>query len=171
VVRDALNKVVKNLLPNKTLQRVKRYLRREARKPVDMSVRQYIMHIYCINTQEIACCPPAFDRIQCLSDDEIIDILLFGIPKSWQRKMDRQGFDLLAKSLTEVVEFMKHIEMSEDFNSNKKVASVMKKGNNKIKPMAKEVRVPMAPNIVCCTATTIPTTLWSARHSWSKLRS
>jgi len=73
VVRDALNKVVKNLLPNKTLQRVKRYLRREARKPVDMSVKQHIMHIYCISTEEIARCPPAFDQNQCLSDDEIID--------------------------------------------------------------------------------------------------
>ena len=23
----------------------------------------------------------------------IIDILIYGIPKSWQREMDRQGFD------------------------------------------------------------------------------
>jgi len=50
VIRDSLNEVVKNLLPNKTLQRVKRYLRREARKPIDMGVKQCIMHIYRINT-------------------------------------------------------------------------------------------------------------------------
>ena len=61
VVRDSLNKVLKNLLPNKTLQRVKRYLRCEARKPVDLSVKQHIMHIYCINTEEITHCPPEFD--------------------------------------------------------------------------------------------------------------
>ena len=30
VVKDSLNKVIKNLLPNKTLQHIKRYLRREA---------------------------------------------------------------------------------------------------------------------------------------------
>jgi len=64
-----------------------------------MSVKQCIMHIYRINTEEIARCPPAFDRGQCLNDDEIIDILLWGTPKSWQRKMDRQGFDPLAKLL------------------------------------------------------------------------
>jgi len=40
VVTDSLNDVVKCLLPNKTLQRVKRYLRHQARKPVDMSVKQ-----------------------------------------------------------------------------------------------------------------------------------
>jgi len=81
VVKDSLNKVVKNLLPSKTLQRVKRYLRREAGKPLDMGVKQYIMHIYRINTKEIARCPPAFNNTQCLTPDEIIDILLFGTPR------------------------------------------------------------------------------------------
>lgn len=126
VVIDSLNEVVKILLPNKTLQRVKQYLRREARKPMDMGVKQYIMHIYRINTEEIARCPPTFDNTQCLTPDEIIDILLFGTPKSWQREMDCQGFDPLAKTVTEVVEFMEHIEMSEDFDGDRKVAAVPK---------------------------------------------
>jgi len=91
------------------------------------------MHVYCINTEEIARCPPAFNNTQCLTPDEIIDILLFGTPKSWQRKMDRQGFDPLAKTVTEVVEFMERIKMSEDFNGDRKVAVVAKKGNNKTK--------------------------------------
>jgi len=133
VVKDSLNEVVKNLLPNKTLQRVKRYLRREAGKPLDMGVKQYIMHVYRINTKEIACCPPAFNKTQCLTPNEIIDILLFGTPKSWQREMDRQGFDPLAKTVTEVVEFMERIETSEDFDGNRKVAAMTKKGNNKTK--------------------------------------
>jgi len=42
VVTNLLKDVVRDLLPNKTLQRVKRYLRREARKPLDMSVKQHI---------------------------------------------------------------------------------------------------------------------------------
>jgi len=133
VVKDSLNKVIKNLLPNKTLQHVKRYLRREARKPLDMGVKQCIMHVYGINTEEIACCPPAFNNTQCLTPDEIIDILLFGAPKSWQREMDCQGFDRLAKTVTEVVEFMERIEVSEDFKGDRKVAAVRKKGNNKTK--------------------------------------
>jgi len=100
VVKDSLNEVVKNLLPNKTLQRVKRCLRREARKPLDVGVKQYIMHVYRINTEEIARCPPAFNNTQCLRPDKIINILLFGTPKSWQRKTDRQGFDPLARTVT-----------------------------------------------------------------------
>ena len=136
-VKDLLNGVVKNLLPNKTLQCVKRCLRREARKPVCMSVKQYIMHIYHINTKEIARCPPVFDWGQCLSDDKIINILLWGTLTSWQCKMDRQGFDQLAKTLTEVAEFMERIEISEHFDGDKKVAAVTKKGNNKKKANGK----------------------------------
>jgi len=98
-----------------------------------MGVKQHIMHVYRINTEEIAPCPPAFEDTQCLRPDEIIDILLFGTPKSWQRKMDCQGFDPLASTVTEAVEFMERIKMSEDFNGNRKVAAVTKKGNNKDK--------------------------------------
>jgi len=132
-VKDSLNEVVKNLLPNKTLQCVKRCLRREATKSPDMGAKQHIMHVCRINTEEIARCQPAFNNTQCLTPDEIIDTLLFGAPKSWQRKMDRQGFDPLAKAVTEVAEFMECIEMSEDFDGDRKVAAVTKKGNNKTK--------------------------------------
>ena len=95
-----------------------------------MGAKQCIMHVYRINTEEIARCPPAFDNTQCLTPDEIINILLFGAPKSWQREMDRQGFNPLAKTVTAAVEFMEHIEMSEDFDDDRKVAAVAKKGNN-----------------------------------------
>jgi len=84
IITTALNGMMTILLPNKTLQRVKRYLRREARKPVDVPVRECLMHIICINTQEIPRLPPNFNNAQSLGDDEIIDILLFGTPKSWQ---------------------------------------------------------------------------------------
>jgi len=83
-VTTALNGMMTILLPTKALQRVKRYLRREARKLVDMSVREYLMHVIRINTQEIPRLPPNFNNAQSLGDDKIIDILLFGTPKSWQ---------------------------------------------------------------------------------------
>jgi len=44
--------------------------------------------------------------------------------------MDPQGFDPPTKTVAEVAEFMERIEMSEDFDGNKKVAAAMKKGNN-----------------------------------------
>jgi len=134
MVQTALNGMVTMLLPNKILQRVKRYLRREARKPVDMTVREYLMHLLRINAQEIPRLPPNFNAAQILSNDELIDILLFGTPKSWQREMDRQGFDPLASTPAQVVEFMERIEMSEDFDSDKKTTTVAQgKGKGKKK--------------------------------------
>ena len=82
------------------------------------------MHILRINSQEITRLPPYFNNAQMLGEDEIVDILLFGTPKSWQREMDRQGFDPLASTPAECVAFMERIEMSEDFDGDKKVAKV-----------------------------------------------
>jgi len=82
------------------------------------------MHIIRINSQEIPQLPPHFNDAQMLSEDEIIDILLFGTLKSWQRKMDRQGFDPLASAPSDVVAFTERIEMSEDFDSDKKATKV-----------------------------------------------
>jgi len=134
MVQAALNGMATVLLPNKILQRVKRHLRREARKPVDMTVREHLMHLLRINAQEIPRLPPNFSAAQALSNDELIDILLFGTPKSWQREMDRQGFDPLASAPAQAVEFMERIEMSEDFDSNKKTTTVAQgKGKGKKK--------------------------------------
>jgi len=124
IVDAAIQEMVTVLLPTKILQRVKWYLRHEARKPIDMGIRTYLMHIICINSQEIPRLPPHFNDAQMLSEDEIIDILLFGTPKSWQRKMDCQGFDPLASTPVEVVAFRERIEMSEDFDGDKKTTKV-----------------------------------------------
>jgi hypothetical protein len=51
-----------------------------------------------------------------LTDDELLDIVLFGTPKSWQKEMERQGFDPMEHTLTEVVGFMEQIEASEAFD-------------------------------------------------------
>jgi len=77
------------------------------------------MHIIRINLQEILRLPPNFNDTESLSEDEIINILLFSAPKSWQRKMDRQGFDPLSSAPLDVVAFMECIEMSEDCNGDK----------------------------------------------------
>jgi len=119
IIDAAIQDMVTVLLPTKILQCVKRYLRREARKPIDMGIRTYLMHIIRINSQEIMRLPPNFNKAQMLSEDKIIDILLFGTPKSWQREMDRQGFDPLASDPAKVVAFMERIKMSEDFDGDR----------------------------------------------------
>ena len=113
----ALNFVVSQLLPKKVLARVKRTLRRETRKPKDMTIRAYYQHLLRINYEEIPKLPP-FRANQELSNDEILDIILFGTPKSWQKEMERQGFDPMEKGLDEVISFMENIEATEEFDDS-----------------------------------------------------
>ena len=121
-------------LPFKCLQKVKRYMRRECRKPYEMKAREYANHLVRINTEEIPFIPPAAAN-QELSNDELIDILLFGTPKSWQREMDRQGFDPLDNTIQAVVAFMERIEESEDPQMrDKKPSAVSNNNSNGKKP-------------------------------------
>jgi len=124
MVTSALNQMMTGFLPNKVLQRVKRHLRREARKPFDMNTKSCCMNITRINSEEIPKLPPKFDETQSLAEDEIVDILLHRTPKSWQKEMDRQGFDPLGHTPVEVVAFMKRIEASVEFDSDKKTTKV-----------------------------------------------
>jgi hypothetical protein len=71
------------LIPNKIVAMVKRYLRRECRKPTDMKVRTYYQHLVQVNQDELPAPLPPFGRNQHLLDDEIINILCYGTPKSW----------------------------------------------------------------------------------------
>ena len=130
VVKAALEAMLTGIMPNKALPRVKRYIRRECRKPADMKVRLYFQLLNRINNAEIPCLPP-FDETKRFSDDELMDIVLFGVPKSWLREMDRQGVDPLEKSLGEVVEFLEQIESAEEHDTRSTQVTNKKKGGKK----------------------------------------
>ena len=127
-----LQEMVTKLVPSKALAKVKRYIRRQCRKPTDMSIRQYYQNLFRINTQEIPALPP-FGTDQNFRDDEFIDIILFGTPKGWAQEMERQGFDPMDHSPEEVVSFMEQLEAAESFdkNSSKVAANPSKSGKKK----------------------------------------
>ena len=118
-VHNVLRSVVEQLLPSKCLARVKRSIRRDCRKPRDMPIRTFWQNVNHINQEELPLLPP-FRNTNSIGNDEMIDILLYATPKSWQREMERQGFDPLAHSPKEVVTFMEQIEASELFENNSK---------------------------------------------------
>ena len=122
-----LREVVTNLLPRKVLAKVKRNLRRDMRKPLDMKVRPYYQALMRINDEELDNLPPFAGR-QHLSADEMLDILLFGTPRSWQTEMDRQGFDPMDAGLMATVDFMENIEDLEEKPAYQEV-----KGKNRSK--------------------------------------
>ena len=121
-VDKAIRHMLTELFPRRALARVKRFLRRECRKPIDMPVRKYYQRILRINVEVVPNLPP-FEPTQNLQQDEITDIILFGTPRSWQREMDRQGFDPLDSTLGETIEFMERLEANEEFNQTSKTVS------------------------------------------------
>ena len=75
-IDEAMKYMVEQLVPKKVLAQVKRFLRRECRKPREMKVRNYFQKLLRINMEEIPNLPP-FDPNQVLGNDELLDIVLF----------------------------------------------------------------------------------------------
>ena len=137
MIQGAIQGMMTQLMPRRVLARIKRFLRRECRKPVGMKARQYLQHLLRANLEVIPNTPP-FAENQSLAADEIIDILLFGTPKSWQKEMERQGFDPMASSVNDIIGFMERIESAEDFDTNaQKVSAKSQKTNKKKSPSQK----------------------------------
>ena len=109
----ALQVVLQNLLPARVLPKVKRQMRREMRKPLEMKVRAYCQYLVRLNQHDLPNLPP-FCQGQELSQDELLDILLCGTPRSWQNEMDRQGFDPIEKGFYPTMDFMENLEGLEE---------------------------------------------------------
>ena len=83
-----------------------------------MTIREFYQQLIRVNTMELPYLPP-YGANQGFADDKIIGIILFGIPKSWHKEMDRQGFDPLENSPGDLVTFLEQIESAEDFDGDK----------------------------------------------------
>jgi hypothetical protein len=80
---------------------------------------------------------PPFAANQTLANDEVIDILLFGTPNSWQVEMEKQNWDPMDHTIGEVINFsMERIENAEEMA--RKGTIVNDNGNNKKKPAKKK---------------------------------
>jgi hypothetical protein len=54
---------------------------------------------------------PPFGNNQLLALDEVVDILLFATPNSWQVKMEEQNWDPMDHTPAEVIDFMECLYM------------------------------------------------------------
>ena len=132
----ALGVVLLNLMPAKVLAKVKRQMRREMRKPVEMKVRAYCQYLVRLNQNDLPNLPP-FKTGQELTQDELLDILLYGTPRSWQNEMDRQGFDPIEKGFYPTMEFMENLEGLEE-KSLAQESSSTSKSKDKSKSKGKD---------------------------------
>jgi hypothetical protein len=79
-------------------------MRRFMRKLNDMKIRDYVDHLLEINGYLKYFPTNTGERATVLPNDEIMDILTYGIPNTWQKKIVELNFDMQAHTLNEFVE-------------------------------------------------------------------
>ena len=102
------------LFPQRALQQQKRYMRRSLRKPRNMSIRVYVNRVLEMNDQLVSY-PGTFDNTDGtkLPEDEILNLLEFGIPNTWQKAMLLQDFDPQVHTVNDFVQFCERLETME----------------------------------------------------------
>jgi len=104
--------VTAHIFPIKTLQTQKRYMKRFLRKPRDMKAREFVSRVRKIN-ELLTESPQATDESKLLRD-ELLDLMEFGMPASWQKAMILQDFDPVShSSIAEFVGFCERLEPTE----------------------------------------------------------
>jgi hypothetical protein len=75
----------------------------------------YYQRLVYINTQELPMIPP-FGINQSYTNDELVDIMLFGTPPEWLHKMDQMGFNPARSDSVALLRFMENCEAAEILN-------------------------------------------------------
>ena len=80
--------VAKHIFPARALQKQNRFMRRFLRKPKDMTIRQYVGRVQEMNSMLLKFPQPSNTQPATeLPQDEILDLLEFGMPSTWQKAM------------------------------------------------------------------------------------
>lgn len=134
---SCLNDLTEHIFPARALQTQKRYMRRYLRKPVDTSIREYTARVVELNAYLPRFPEPrAGVAATALEDDELLDVLEFGCPNSWQRQMLLQDFDPVGHTVQEFVRFCERVEATEDKPEPKKKNSKSDNGSGAKKARA-----------------------------------
>ncbi len=109
-----LKQVAGSVFPLRAYAIQKQAMRRFMRKPRDRGIREYVDRILELNDY-LVYFPTKTGEADAtrLPDEEILDILVFGIPNSWQKKMVELGFDSLSHTPNEFIEMCERISFGE----------------------------------------------------------
>lgn len=124
------NKVAATVFPLKAYFVQKQAMRRFMRKPKDMKIRDYVDRLMEINSYLIYF-PVKDDETAAASlpKEEMMDIFLFGIPNSWQKKIVELGFDSIAHTPQEFVEVCERISYGETTDNGQKAKTKQNAGS------------------------------------------
>ena len=109
---SCMDALARHVFPKRALQLQKRYMRRFVRKPANMSTRQFAARLQELNAylSKFPTAAPGQPAPAKLDADEIVDIMEFGVPRSWQRKMVEHDFDAMTSSVSSFIDFCDRME-------------------------------------------------------------
>lgn len=111
-------KVAAAVFPIRAYVTQKQAMRRFMRKPKEMKIRDYVDRLLEINGYLKYFPTNTGERATVLPDDEIMDILTYGIPNAWQKRMVELNFDTQAHTPNEFIEICERISYGESTNND-----------------------------------------------------
>ena len=107
-----MDALARHVFPKRASQLQKRYMRRFVRKPAGMTTKQFAARLQELNAYlpKFPTAMPGQAAVGKLDDDEVVDIMEFGVPRSWQRKMVEHDFDVMTASIHDFVDFCDRME-------------------------------------------------------------
>lgn len=110
-----MDAVAQNVFPARAVLAQKRFMRRKLRKPAGTGIRDFVARLVEMNNWL-----PKFPGadIEKLPDDELAELLEFGVPNSWQKAMVLQNFNPTIHPLADFVEFCERLERIEAQEGN-----------------------------------------------------
>jgi hypothetical protein len=138
MIQLGIQEVVSYMSPTKALAKQTAWMRRFCRKPADMTTKVFLNHLLRINDEELPCIPPKFNQSQKLSQDDIIDIILHGIPKRWAREFERSGFDPMESDLKKLMEQCERMESLDAMDGEQTEKKTEKSSNRDTKKSHKK---------------------------------
>jgi hypothetical protein len=127
-----LNALTTHLFPARALQTQKRYMRRYLRKPNDTRAREHVARVVEINALLTEFPDPQVGvAATSLPDDELLDLLEYGCPNSWQKAMMIQDFDPVEHTISEFTQFCERLENTEDRTPTQKSTNKPKHESNR----------------------------------------
>lgn len=122
VYDQCVKSLVSHVFPVRALVTQKRYMRHFVRKPLNENFRTYKNRLMDMNN-ELALFPPNFNITQKFDDDDLLDVLQYGIPNSWQKLLVRDDFDPYTGTLQDLVNLCEKFEFCESIGEQAKPPS------------------------------------------------
>jgi hypothetical protein len=110
MITEGVQAVISYMAPTKALAKQTAWMRRHCRKPNDMTTKVFLNYLLRTNDEELPYVPPKFNSTQKLTRDDIINIVLHGIPRRWSREFERKGFDPMESTLQALMEQCKRMK-------------------------------------------------------------